>query len=512
MKGSIAIGTILAIVAAFGAAGTVMTAYTDGPIADIIDQGTEAIGQQSDYTVDVANKQDISDLAMLVYQRGSNDGCRYDTDENGELLCKQGMHPMVCYQNNPSQRNFDVKKKGYWPQSGYPALADTYLGQYPDCYGARSTGLGQTGVAQRTGQDMEGIFSRERFTVKETITLTSNDDSTYLESKLKGFSDKSYDRWAELCEGTVLSSQSYTLYFDVEQDIDGRASDWSVNDLENSPYCGGEQEVSGSETVKGLDGKDSVKLCKGDKGYIQINKGSPTNDGEAGEEYGTGNAPKFARIVITEVEEPNCGSVTGVQPDGPTSSPYMALRVNYRQFPTKTRQMALSFSASGWTTAFYEWHEPTNSQCALHFMDNDPNSFDDPGGVYYWNGTVIQHDGTFPPVNSAEVSSTAFSVSHNFEKGSGDLYRDKLVAEGFSDETVDSTEIDFLKGSKKDSDQVFQPYGDLICGDLASDNRQRSVWAVCDEALPEPRRVKVHEQGEEKTYVCEPGNRKWVEQ
>jgi hypothetical protein len=52
-----------------------------------------------------------------------------------------------------------------------------------------------------------------------------------------------------------------------------------------------------------------VYLCSGDRGYIQVNKQAPLNEGEAGGRADRSSVPQFARIVITETGD--CGDLSG---------------------------------------------------------------------------------------------------------------------------------------------------------------------------------------------------------
>jgi hypothetical protein len=48
-----------------------------------------------------------------------------------------------------------------------PYLSETYPGQEPECAGADDTLIKDVSPATQTGQDMEGVFSRERFRVSD---------------------------------------------------------------------------------------------------------------------------------------------------------------------------------------------------------------------------------------------------------------------------------------------------------------------------------------------------------
>lgn len=553
MKGSVSLGVIIAVVVGFSAAAVVIVSYVEGPLADVIEEGRTQMEMRTDHTIDVEKKQDLSDLSMLVYHRASNDGCKYSVDDSGQMTCGSEQHPTICHQINGKYETDDsVPDDVYWDygeEGGYPGLAGSYLGRFPRCASTGSTGLvgNGAGATQQTGYDMEGIFSRESFRITDEagpITLRANspreEAESYLDYKLAGFSKRSFEYWTSCQTEYRPGTKRIGLFFDVDKDLSGRVgnpmgneegnpagSDWiqslgryqwgesSQYDFEakGGPYC---SPSSWPETGNGE--PREITLCPGDKGYIQMNKGSPTNEGEAAESQG--NAPNYAYIQITSVEQESCKDLSPSQPGGQTHSPYMGMKVNYNKYPGSMKKIGLAQYKSknnGFNPSAFP--DPTPNQCVLRFKDvdglggDDKTGKDDEGQVIFWNGTLVEQNSGFPSLSSSNVAwynfRSNFDTGVTSEMGSGDLYRDKIAEIGFSGESVETKEFDFLTGQLSQGGQRFMPYGDLICGNYLGDSDTRSEWAVCDESLPQPR-VKVHESGNEIVYSCHASKGNWV--
>lgn len=538
-KGLFSVTTLVGLVAAFGGVAIVMGAYVEGPIAQIIDRGTENIEDRSDYTIDIENEQDISDLSMLVYHRASNVGCKFESRE--PMKCPSGdKHPYVCVQNTLTPEKYAEEKENlqdlgvdvdggvYEAQSGYPALEDTYLGRYPTCAGARSTTIrGPVDTGFDSGNDMEGIFSRERFVVKEPVVLYTRDASdtlnpgepTYLERRLAGFSKKSFDYWASKCgrglggDIDVKGGRDYLLYFDTGKDVSSRmlSQDPWITDLnrlneDKGPYCGNK----GPEKI-GY--PSAVALCPGDKGYIQMNKGEyPDDETEASVGLGS-NAANYPFIQITRVNgtgEDACDAAKRigdglVQPRGTTSSEAMVYRANYQNFP-EAQKVQLGGAREDVNYDFID-----SSNCALSMADLDSGSTDlgESGIVYFRNGTEIGQKGRFPPLgDQGNYPLYNFEEGNLGEKSAKDIYQDYLFDEGFSNRKISNNEFDFLRGIASEGNQIFAPYGNLMCGDLQDDGKQRAVWAVCQQNLDSDEIV-VGENSQ-KTYYCDTDTGDWI--
>ncbi|MFC4359244.1 hypothetical protein ACFO0N_14960 [Halobium salinum] len=343
------INTILVLVGALMFAGLIGTLFTNSPLEKAIWQGQEITKKNSDFTIeikgdgDITPDQQLSDLALYVYHRASNDGCaegpyKKSLGLKGPTVWKQNNNKIKKWRNGVPQTANDGEG-----QAGYPGLKGSYLTQYPKCYGAEDTGIRVTegSATGKLGQDMEGIYSREYFEIKgkkKVVLIAGNEQSsgsqitgskpskdrgdTWLEKNFILASKTSFKTRTASCQSDEKfhgTRQNFALYFNGDVP-DNRAGVW----MSDSPKKGGigdKQPYCGDKTKKkphvdpflagSTDKPASVILCPGDKGYIQMNKGKdPTNDGEAGETVGSsieesGEAAKYGFIQITELGK-NC--------------------------------------------------------------------------------------------------------------------------------------------------------------------------------------------------------------
>lgn len=121
-----------------------------------------------------------------------------------------------------------------------------------------------------------------------------------------------------------VGTKDYYNVFFAADDVDDRAL-WSLKDasnydFSNSLYCYSMSDEMMNADFSELDfkrspllaayqdqgGEQKILLCPGDEGYIQVNKGKPQNDGEAGEGK-TGWAYKYPYIQVTEAGECDAG-------------------------------------------------------------------------------------------------------------------------------------------------------------------------------------------------------------
>ncbi len=312
----------------------VIALITQGNLGEAIQTGFEMSKKDSDKTIDIEGDQEkmqrmLSQAAMFAYHRASNDGCK-----------EGGKKPTVPDQNKGSNPTTAGSKPG--PDKGYPALADTYLGTEPPCVGGGSTLIsgGLSGYVQQEGYDMEGIYSRVAFEITgdRPVILqtrgtpdTNPEKNTWLEYNLIGAGKGQFeehinkDSCGLLFSNYLGTHDNYMMFFPDD------ASDRTVwiNDeynLDRGLYCvNAWSGISGSApkyapyastAVPGIMfNKDTiVKLCPGDKGYIQVNKGGPLNEGEAGENI-IGQDTTYPYIQITETD-PDV-SCAGINSDPP---------------------------------------------------------------------------------------------------------------------------------------------------------------------------------------------------
>ncbi|MFB6190388.1 MAG: hypothetical protein ABEJ91_02340 [Candidatus Nanohaloarchaea archaeon] len=313
---------------------TVITVATGGALGDSIKMGLSKSKNNTDYRIDIEGEHRLSDAALFVYHRASNDGCE-----------KNGAGPTVPEQNRGEISNPDKGLTGedWLPSSfsydgGYPALTDTYLGLKPSCNSGVTTPLG-TGWGDAispvasSGGDMEGDYSRVSFEVKKKVTLNARSPDTWLEDHLIGVGrgGSFYSKVASSCQayGDDLLVGYEWAYEDVNNNYvlifkpdvpDSRANDWIGNRLSGPLYCDGCASLGWDCLVAPVEKKFpenhfKVTLCPGDRGYIQMNKGKkhsgkgPLNRGEAIEQSTslfTGGEGAYPFIQISSVEQDTC--------------------------------------------------------------------------------------------------------------------------------------------------------------------------------------------------------------
>lgn len=318
-----------------------------------IEDGFNVLGDMTtSTTLNISDKATFSDAAMYVYDRASNDGCK-SKDETNKM-------PTVPAQINPdedlsSQMNGETNR----PDEGYPDLQGTFLGQEPPCIATDdATGADMEGKASR----VEFVIDETR---NSAITLGNGNE--WIDRRILAARQESiYDATAEQCNqdifgtatnagamgatmgaatgnpmvaaasgaggfvvgatGSAIASSrfigtgdGFVVYFQAEAD-DSRTSAWladsSAEDFSDRIYCYAFMDQlnapwsdynlysSPLDQASSDFGNFNIKLCPGDRGYIQMNKQRPQNDGEAGEKWG--NAHNFPFIQITESGSASC--------------------------------------------------------------------------------------------------------------------------------------------------------------------------------------------------------------
>jgi hypothetical protein len=308
------IGTILKLTLALMTASLFVSVSTIGDLGSAISNGMDNIQKATDFTVEVDNVQTLSNASQFVRHRAGNDGCAEDG--------------MVAQQNE---------------NGGYPALADSYMGQYPSCSGTSSTLVrGVDGAVLEEGQDMEGIYSRVRFEVTEPVVIRTSevedpdaeegeavtDGNTWLEERLVGVSKHSLVETTmsgEECDNLDSGSRflgmgdHFVVYFvpdEASEEGAYRADKYMqeyADYLNNRAYChpDGEDYSWGAITISELDQHpvisqtrrlgNKIVLCPGDRGYVQMNKAKPQSQDESGESIWSGSAANMPYIQVTNL-------------------------------------------------------------------------------------------------------------------------------------------------------------------------------------------------------------------
>lgn len=387
------IKTVLILVVAILFAGFIQTLYTESPLRQLIDEGAGSVSNQTDYTISISDKDRLSDLAMLTLHRALDRGCK-GSGETG--LNPQDQGP-VYFQNSAGWRKTpgsvtsgeiiefedtaSTTSEVYgiaYDGGGYKNLEGTYLGRYPECFAAPDTYISDPDYAGEAGNDMEGVIGRERFEIKEPITLVippkietrtrtnvgSYSYTNWLERDLKGAVRRNYRSISNICQGD--EKQGYTgmlgpstavryFMFFPRSTPQERLKSFSSNSMwyteypgqsfnlvsggtvTDGPYCSGTRKKYTWDAY-------TITLCPGDQGVIQVNKFAPNFQGEAND------AHHFPSIRITELGEECAGEEKPpiVRVEGTDKvSKNRLLRTNFDKLRTKLEFINRGLVTSG---------------------------------------------------------------------------------------------------------------------------------------------------------------------
>lgn len=347
LRKGVAISSALQLVLVVLVGGTLMGVVA-GPMMGQIDEGFSVLGEMTtSTTLNISDKRTFSHASLYVYHRASNDGCADSDDPHTK-------RPTVPLQIEGELSGPDI------PDSGYPGLKGTFLGEEPPC----------VATDDAMGNDQEGKLSRVQFVVDPTLDnpIVLGDGNEWIDKKVRGARQVNYyDATREQCSrdfvesaidggsyGMVLGAvgsggnpiitgtstalgvvtgvgaeaitgnrfvgmgNKFVVYYPNEAD-DSRSDSWlkdASHDFSDRIYCFALKDQFASADWSDGDllrdplyksyeddfgGDVRIKLCPGDRGYIQMNKMKPQNDGEAGEKWG--NAHNFPFIHVTEKGE-----------------------------------------------------------------------------------------------------------------------------------------------------------------------------------------------------------------
>jgi hypothetical protein len=291
----------------------VTLALVGGPINDFLNQAEDQIEEEtsSSPTVQIDSPAELAGIAKLSMDRAAE-------------CTSVSAHP-------------------------YPDLEDTKIGRNPNC----QLGLpGENIIRDKSGgggllsaqplgpgNDMEGVDSRIRFNITQDMTLRTDkeygspvdSDGAWWNSgegvfTLTGVSDKKYsDTITQDCntiaEPNIRTSRyvgatyGYILTLPIESSgryISSGSHKLITNDVgykrTGGVYCSILRDTQRSAAMElhlipysSKPGFTKVKLCDGDKGYVQVNKKKPYKTAET-EDTGEnlGGTPLFGYIQITE--------------------------------------------------------------------------------------------------------------------------------------------------------------------------------------------------------------------
>lgn len=497
-KGVIGVGIVVeAILGILVLALAVGMIATGGTFFNSIAEGLGLVDKQVGSQITVKDKETLSDAAKYAYDRASNDGCK-----KGGAVDQQNA------------------------QEGYPGLKDTYLGQKPPCAGLEGgpTFEDKNLAGYDTGNDMEGVFSRVEFKISEDregpIILTQN--GKWLEDNLIAASDEGfYQRISNKCDPNAVKSftnkvgsfmygfinpakvieadyigtgSKFIVYFENPEDVNKRASFRLEDRLQDTVYCSGwgqsvaftSFEIGDSPVIRAVEdtGELEVRLCPGDEGYIQVNKGDPNNDGEAGEEF-TGDTEKFAYIQIKRVKQESCGDVESKVPYNGLQSgerikiasdaPSPGQEGNGESYPNvKTFKLLKNANTAEDGIAY-----TGSGKCQIEITELDHTSPSSPTGfASYKVGTKIDaKDGDFSKNSIGPSRKLADSIFTEITEYY-DLF-DKLKLDG--EKITPHDKVGSLRVSHKGGFGYNELYGDLLCAN--PDNSGNAEWHICSEEM-----------------------------
>ncbi|MFQ3307839.1 MAG: hypothetical protein ACI977_000050 [Candidatus Nanohaloarchaea archaeon] len=212
-----------------------------------------------------------------------------------------------------------------------------------------------------------------------------------------------------------------------------------------------------------------VVLCPGDKGYIQTNKQSPTNDGEAGENLIL--AKRFPYIEITSKGSCEDGNIdfNGVVPS--SAAPGQDLRItgtasNYRVFDLQGAKLEGNMASS----------------C-------DVKIGNPAGTVRFKKGATINAQGELPPLYSTDI------YTENLNEENREFYNN-IYLDGSNIESASPLLVSYRDGSIDN-----EMYGDLLCANPSG--QFNAMWYPCTEDAETQTRINGY------TYSCDSGSNSW---
>jgi hypothetical protein len=340
--------------------GGIVAVALGGPIMDQMEQGFGLLGEMNTggNRINVSNRATLSQATLYVYQRASNDGC-FDPDSSSSSYDS----PTV-----PEQVDGDLTPPEGIDEAGYPALQDTYLTSEPPCTATQDPeGRDMEGTYSRVnfvidetrsdpivvgggnewmddkaqGAVRGSIYDRTKAQCSKDVldaavnggatgmvigaTASGGNPIITLGTTTLGMAGATISEAASA--GYIGTNNNFLVYF-PESISDTRSDSWlsdaDEQDFSERIYCYGLDsniDLKGGSLVSSpLDqtynhdfGNDVIiKLCPGDRGYIQMNKQSPQNKGEAGEDWGS--AHNFLFMEVTSTKTDSCGGPSVATP------------------------------------------------------------------------------------------------------------------------------------------------------------------------------------------------------
>jgi hypothetical protein len=237
-----------------------------------------------------------------------------------------------------------------------------------------------------------------------------------------------------------------------------------------------------------------VKLCKGDQGYIQVNKGEPTGDAQTEDPEGS---KTFAYIQITDAVE-NCNIDRNIEPfssqvdnGGKTSGDTLRLELNEDDYPGMSEDDTKEYRAFDLVESgnadniprFSYSGEVPDYECMISLRERQPRAANPlvsahEGWIDFPQGTKIPSVGGFPSQSKATRTST----------GNGDFVpffsdsRVKPLYTKLRNDGLTKASIGRFAGTgdllvRTDQTDKFEMYGPLACGKQGGEEEAR--WHLC---------------------------------
>ncbi len=526
--------TIFALILGLLLLGVMVGSITDGAVGEAIVQGLDQSSQYTDVTreIDASNedeaKETFSDLAMFVRDRAVNCGEVEDRNERIPI-------------DDPSDDPRDLD--GTY-EEGYPGLARTTIGVEASCVGGQSSiareGLGILNpLSSPQDNVMAGSLSRENFEIVGDISpgangitfhdnRNTNDENedfhlndVWLENNIAAASgrpvESHVDSSSDLSSSYRGTGRNYVVFFEEngvgENRIDGEALE-NVDGYEDSVWLGDDPDIRDMSN-NAENGINQVRLCPGDKGYIQMNVEYPYNTGLGSSDFSGGDPRQyFPMIVVEESELDTCGEdmvnrrADKIPPNIDTAGrmihitgrtdeahPYIRqpgawgtqeYEFNLLNFNENNPKIEKTIGSSAFEGIEFNFDDEDSDTCVMGMWDHRSSSVDSTGEIKFERGTHIDYNGKWPSRDSSQVREDLLGdrTDRNLppRPSTRNLY-DAYVEEGF-DSTEDWQRTDVYNKILYDfgGERKFKLYGDLLCAPHSeNDNfdQDHSEWIMC---------------------------------
>ena len=513
------VSSIMILLVVLLVASTIISISTAGSLGEALKQSFGDIGEVNP-TVEVDNRETLSDLTMLARDRSVNQGCEIIEEINDP--------------DEEAQSQGDTRS---WGEDvyGYPGLEGTKANLTPDCFGGETGALREAGQLSplsdytRGAHDenyMPGVYSREQFEITEEFVLDTNTDDYWLEDQLSNAvvgSPEAVQQEIEEAEEEEDSGGRLRSAYDSVKSAAGGVRDWVKRDSIIYYGIAGEPSTDVAEPilffqdptfnledrtnlgdidVEELDPDDIefiVQLCPGDKGYVQGNREEIDNDrGTSSEE------PVYPVVVITETEEESCGIGVSSERDytGPYTGQQIYIQAYYRDYtgrstPEWPKSSENDFylrggdepseGASTWQASL----DLESDRCQIYYRERRPDGSGRDGVTVrsYETGTVVdRRQSTFRHDGGEGLE--RIESDHRSRTGRSDLDAHDLIeamSRGSGGTGLDNSQIadtDHLGELRVESTANIgfnRLYGDLLCEN--PENKQAAEWHLCYEGI-----------------------------